>query len=125
MVAHVLSRLVFIAVLTLSIWSLGAGYLEARDYGQYDRAPDSISRWFKSLRSPGSGVSCCDRADGHLTAYRVVKGRYWVQIQGAWYQVPPERIIRDSGNPTGEGVVFYATIINVPIIFCFVPDDVY
>jgi hypothetical protein len=60
-----------------------------------------------------------------MGTYRVVKGRYSVKIGGDWYNVPPERIIRDSGNPTGEGVVFYAMIINIPVIFCFVPDDVY
>lgn len=118
-------RLILLAVLSVSICSFGAGRLEARDHGQHGGTADSVSRWFKSLRSPGSGVSCCDQADGHLTDYRVVKGRYLVKIEGGWYNVPPERIIRDSGNPTGEGVVFYAMIINIPVIFCFVPDDVY
>jgi hypothetical protein len=57
MVAHGVSCVVFLAVLTPSVWSFGAICLAARDRGQHERTPDSVGRWFKSLRSPGSGVS--------------------------------------------------------------------
>jgi hypothetical protein len=96
----------------------------ARDRGQFKDTSEQIKGWFKSLRSPKGAVPCCDEADGHRTEYQVRGDRYWVPIEGKWYAIPPEIIVRDRGNPTGEGVVFYYMVGEVaPIFFCFVPDD--
>jgi len=68
------------------------------------------------------------------TTWRGKDGGYEVQIEGAWVPVPPEVILYNSGNPTGEAIVFYRlewdigrdglySAIGHPIIRCFVPGD--
>ena len=106
------------------------GHALAFDNGQYGDVPDNIRSWFKSVRSP-NGVPCCDIADGHSTTWDKHPGddRYWVPINGEWIPVPPEAVVYNAGNPTGEAVVWY---VPLPVdmrspdhreyyIRCFVP----
>ena len=98
----------------------------ARDDGRFQDAPEQIKTWFKSLKAPKGGAPCCDVTDGHRTEYQVRGDTYWVPIDGKWYAIPPEIALRNSGNPTGEGVVFYYMMGGVaPIFICFVPNDSY
>ncbi len=85
-----------------------AGTAHAFDNGQHGEVPDNIRSWFKSVRSP-NGVPCCDIADGHRTTWDRRPGdpRYWVPIEGEWMPVPPEAVVYNAGNPTGEAVVWY------------------
>lgn len=94
----------------------------ALDNGQFENVPSDVRAWFKSVRSP-AGVPCCDVSDGHRTSYDVRGGAYWVPIEGEWMQVPDKAIIRDSGNPVGEAVVWYVHHRGAIIISCFVPAD--
>jgi len=102
----------------------------ARDAGQFTHMPQHLKNWFNGLTIPGRVISCCDEADGHRTEYEVRGDTYWVPIKGTWYAIPPDAVIRDSGNPTGEAIVFYHFIWHFesggerPVIFCFVPNDV-
>lgn len=100
---------------------------KAHDNGQWNDIPDHIRSWFKGVRSP-SGIPCCDIADGHRTTWRGDKdGGYEVPIDGAWRRVPPEAVITNAGNPTGEAVVWYTRVSiqggDVYHIRCFVPGD--
>lgn len=106
-------------VAALSSASFGAA---AFDNGQYKDVPPNIRAWFKSVHSP-HGVPCCDIADGHRTTWRGGKdGGYEVPIDGEWFPVPPEAIIYNAGNPTGEAVVWYVRQgPNNYYIRCFVP----
>jgi hypothetical protein len=92
-----------------------AGAAHAFDNGQYGEVPDDIRSWFKSVRSP-NGVPCCDIADGHRTTWdkRTGDDRYWVPIEGEWTPVPPEAVVHDAGNPTGEAVVWYVKMQGNP-----------
>jgi hypothetical protein len=94
----------------------------AFDRGQYENVPEHIRNWFKSVRSP-AGIPCCDVSDGHRTEYDVREGNYWVPIEGTWWQVPDKAIIRDTGNPLGEAVVWYVALRGNVEIRCFVPAD--
>jgi len=96
----------------------------AFDNGQYNDVPSNIRSWFKSVRSP-HGIPCCDIADGHRTTWRGTdNGGYEVPIEGEWLPVPPEAIIYNAGNPTGEAVVWYVRqATNTYYIRCFVPGD--
>jgi hypothetical protein len=109
------------AALALALLAL-IGPASAVDRGQFDDVPADIKDWFKRQRSP-AGVSCCDVADGHRTTYDVRGGSYWVPIEGTWYEVPGRAVIRDSGNPVGEAIVWYVHHNNTIIISCFVPAD--
>lgn len=100
----------------------------AVDNGQFGDVPDNIRSWFKSVRSH-NGVPCCDISDGHRTTWRGTStGGYEVPIgeepDGSphWVPVPPEAIIYDAGNPTGEAVVWYVRQgAGTYYIRCFVP----
>src|SRR5262245_29197381 len=96
----------------------------AFDNGQYNEVPADIRTWFKSVRSP-NGIPCCDIADGHRTTWRGNnKGGYEVPIEGQWRAVPPEAIVNNAGNPTGEAIVWYVRLgVDGFHIRCFVPGD--
>jgi hypothetical protein len=75
----------------------------AMDRGQFQNVPPAIREWFENMRSP-KGISCCSYADGHRTGYDIRQGQYWVPIDGDWYPVPPEAVIKTE-NPVGEAIV--------------------
>ena len=100
----------------------------AMDRGQFKNAPPEIREWFENMRSP-KGTLCCSYADGHRTGYDIRQGQYWVPIDGQWYPVPPEAVIKTE-NPIGEAIVWYsqngAEAGDLPRnewyrIICFVP----
>jgi hypothetical protein len=86
--------------------------------------PD-LAPWFRALQAP-SGMSCCDRADGHILAdgdWRTAGDGYEIKIQGQWVAVPPEAVLQRADNPTGGAVAFYPapwTGGGAPPIYCFV-----
>jgi len=77
----------------------------AMDRGQFKNVPPEIREWFEHMRSP-KGILCCSYADGHRTGYDIRQGQYWVPIEGEWYPVPPETVIKTE-NPIGEAIVWY------------------
>ena len=100
----------------------------AMDRGQFKNVPPEIREWFENMRSP-KGIMCCSYADGHRTGYDIRQGQYWVPIDGDWYPVPPEAVIKTE-NPVGEAIVWY--LLQSPDsglphselykIICFVPS---
>jgi hypothetical protein len=92
----------------------------ARDNGQFGNVSPEIRAWFKSVKSH-AGVPCCDIADGHRTDYDMRESRYWVPINDEWMMVPPEAVVDDAGNPTGDAVVWYSESNGNVYIRCFVP----
>ena len=103
------------------------------DRGQFSKVPREVRDWFEHMRSP-KGVLCCFYADGHRTGYDMRQGQYWVPIEGEWYPIPPEVVIK-TANPVGEAVVWYVPAGNDDEvmssgpsgpkyrILCFVPSD--
>ena len=92
----------------------------AMDRGQFE--------WFENMRSP-KGLLCCSYADGHRTGYDMREGQYWVPIEGEWYPVPPEAVVKTE-NPVGEAIVWYlhkGPEVDLPRderyrIICFIPS---
>ena len=100
----------------------------AMDRGQFANVPLEVREWFEHLRSP-NGVLCCSYADGHRTGYDTRQDQYWVPIEGEWYPVPPEAVIK-TANPVGEAIVWYRSLYDEVTstrpkyrILCFVPSD--
>ncbi len=83
------------------------------------------AEWFKSLKQPGTGASCCDLSDCREVRSRVGAEGYEVFITSPtfpimvdeWVKVPTERIIRGRENPTGSAVVCWTPHRGV---ICFV-----
>ena len=96
----------------------------ARDLdGRYAKAPPEIKEWFKAQHA--NGLPCCDIADGHETiSEKRADGRYWVPLEGKWWPVPNEVVIKDTGNPIGRAIVWYIVNIETKQVFirCFVPQ---
>ena len=75
------------------------------------------SEWFASQRMPGAnaergyvvGTSCCDKSDGRVTSVRMGPHgiQAWVREIDGWIDIPPNKIIYESGNPMPGAVLWY------------------
>jgi len=114
-------------IASLVFCAVSAAAAIAMDRGQFANVPPEVREWFEHLRSP-NGVPCCSYADGHRTGYDMRQGQYWVLIEGEWYPVPSEAVIK-TANPVGEAIVWYvSTYADVRAdpkyrVLCFVPSD--
>lgn len=97
----------------------------ARDLdGRYTNSP--LREWFDSLHS-GKGP-CCSDADGTALSdvdWEPKDGHYRVRIEGQWWDVPDEAVIREP-NRAGRTMVWpvYYNASNEPLhveIRCFMP----
>ena len=119
-------------IASLVFCAVSATAADAMDRGQFANVPPEVREWFEHLRSP-NGVSCCSYADGHRTGYDMRQGQYWVPIEGEWYPIPPEAVIK-TANPVGEAIVWYQSQSQSEYyevmstgpkyrILCFIPSD--
>ena len=89
-------------------------------------ADPELAPWFRSLRQPKSGLSCCDIADCRRVKYRVVNGHFqafiggefarWQNPPNAWVDVPETSVFYQHDNPTGEGIACWSG----NAIICFI-----
>jgi hypothetical protein len=71
-------------------------------------------RWFRSQKSPKTGVICCNEADGVYAEEEVRSGHYWTRFpepKGEWMQVPDDVVIKDP-NRHGVPVVWWYYEMN-------------
>jgi hypothetical protein len=80
----------------------------ARNYGQYDTVDPETRNWVQGLKDK-SGQGCCDTADGHPAEYEwdIAGSGYRVRIEGEWYEVPPDAVIKEP-NRLGFATVWYS-----------------
>jgi hypothetical protein len=99
----------------------------ARDLdGRFANSP--LHSWFESLRS-GRGP-CCSDADGRALSdvdWDAKDGHYRVYIEGAWWDVPDEAVIKEP-NRAGRTMVWpvYYSPQGGPLrieIRCFMPGS--
>lgn len=100
----------------LAIAALGALAGVAQAHPPPD-ADMSLAPWFRSLKQPGTGMSCCSIADCRQTDVRVRNGQYQALVEGQWQPVPPNVVLRRTDNPTGRAVVCYTPYFG---IMCFI-----
>ena len=79
-------------------------------------------------------MPCCSISDCRRVDYRIANdGAYEVHIEGAWYIVPNNIILRRQNNPLGQAVACYTTIPGYTTlpgaphddqieILCFAPE---
>lgn len=125
-----LTLLWLIAALSILLFSALWARATTHYAGEWDNVDPAVRSWFRNLKSP-HGVPCCSIADGHKTLEEWRgQNEYWIPnplaVQDAsapgWIQVPPEAVVYDAKNPTGEAVVWYT--MQTPgevFIRCFVP----
>ena len=99
---HVLAIL---TVLTLAQLLLPMWAAHARDAdGRYASSP--LRSWFETLRSQKG--PCCSDADGTALSdidWDVTDGQYRVRIEGQWWNVPEEAIVKEP-NRAGRTMVW-------------------
>lgn len=70
----------------------------------------------------GGGMSCCSpSSDCQMTDYETdADGRYWIIAEGERIQIPPDKILQRTDNPTGRGVACLRHYNGHPAVRCFV-----
>jgi hypothetical protein len=90
---------------------------------------DEFAGWFQSLKVPGierplnpADASCCSpERDCQTTDYGAdAAGRYWIKAEGERIQVPPDKILQRTDNPTGHAVACLRHFNGHPIVRCFI-----
>jgi hypothetical protein len=99
-----LMRMACGVLLTASMISIGPAHAEDR------------GAWFKSLRQPNTGISCCDVADCRRTDANWHGGQWWAIVEGEWTPIPPEKEV-DRQSIDGEAYVCSGRSHR---IYCFV-----
>lgn len=76
--------------------------------------------WFKSLKQPTNGLSCCDISDCRRTEADWRDGQWWAVVSGKWTPIPPEREVVDKPSIDGNA---YVCATPGRFIYCFVKPD--
>lgn len=76
--------------------------------------------WFKSLKQPGSGFSCCDISDCKLAEADWRAGQWWAVVRGEWTPIPNDKVLEKP--PSIDGDAYVCSSPNRRI-YCFVRPD--
>ena len=76
-----------------------------------------LRAWFNGVYNR-KGIRCFEAADGYPVEYQMRSGD---RFKGEWYEVPDEAVVRQNGNPTGSGVVWFAEVFGGRAVRCIVP----
>lgn len=60
----------------------------------YEITP-SEKREIEGARMPGAFMSCCSLADGIPIEWDIKDGHYWANWDGAWRQIPDEKVLKN------------------------------
>lgn len=114
--------------------ALFVGNVKARDLGQWEGGDPKVREWYQSLMQPDvPTLSCCGEADAYwCDDIRVRDGKAYCRITddrpdgplgrphrkvGEEYEIPPNKLKYDAGNPTGHSIIFLST---AGYTWCFV-----
>ena len=83
------------------------------------------SEWFRSLKQPGTGTSCCDLSDCRGVSIRsgakgyeaLLTPKDYPVAESHWVEVPDDKILRGKDNPIGRAVLCWTPSSGV---LCFV-----
>lgn len=125
--------LAIVSVLILSVPALA-----------HDHNEPNLDSWYQSLQRPDRPqygyqgiVSCCNKEDCHPTEAEHRGDDWWAQLiemhggegtPNAWVKVPPEKILKNTTNPTGRAVLCHTQAWvgstfspGSVVLYCFVP----
>jgi hypothetical protein len=92
---------------------------------------DEFADWYQSLRVPGldpvkllnpvESWCCSPDRDCRTVDYQTdAAGSYWIVADGERVQIPPDKILERTDNPTGRAVACWSYYIGHPHVRCFV-----
>ena len=87
--------------------------------GFHGAGHDLLHSWYKTLRQPGTGFSCCNNEDCRPTQARTRGGAIEVIVDGEWTPVPPSTILK-QGAPDLNAHVCAPKVGRPRPIFCVV-----
>jgi hypothetical protein len=125
------------AILGLILGLLAAlfiGNVKARDLGQWENSDPAIRQWFQTLMRPDMpGSICCKESDAYWADdFYVRNGKMYARVtddrddgplgrphiaNGTEFEIPPEKLKHDAGNPTGHAVLF---VSSSGFTYCYV-----
>lgn len=75
--------------------------------------------WFRSLKQPNTGMSCCDVSDCRRTDADYRGGQWWAVVENNWTPIPQEKQL-DKLSIDGD-----AYVCSGPrgTIYCFIPPS--
>lgn len=79
-------------------------------------AEEDRAAWFKSLRQPVTGHSCCDISDCRRTDADWRGGQWWAVVGGEWTPIPPDKEL-EKQSIDGDAYVCSSPSRR---IYCFV-----
>lgn len=87
------------------------------------------SQYFRDLKQPGSGASCCDISDCHFVDAKQEPDGTWMSHipfdSPEWRPVPPDRVLTNKVSPSedGKGIICHSAFPAnyVPTVYCFIP----
>ncbi len=98
---------------------LGVGAVEAQT-GSHGDGHAQHHDWYRDLRQPGSGISCCNRQDCRpVRAYVDEDGRWHALVQGRLVGIPWYVILKQSAPDGGSHLCMSQT----GVVYCFVPGQ--
>jgi hypothetical protein len=106
----------------------------AKDVGQWENSDPRIKEWYRSLMRPDApNVPCCGESDAYYADKVTTRGdKTYATITdtrpdaplgrphippGTEFEIPPEKLKWDRGNPTGHNVLF---VSSQGTVWCFV-----
>lgn len=112
-----------VAMIVLIILLFNVRLSIARDLGQWEGGDPAVRDWYRSLMQPDvPTLSCCGEADAYWCDDIHVKGdKAYCRITdprpdgplgrphreiGEEYEIPPNKLKFDKGNPTGHSIIF-------------------
>jgi len=124
-----LSAVGFVMLSALLSVSVGARAQDAHDHaqgqhaqGQYGQGHGENHDWYKELKQPGTGYSCCNgrsnTSDGDCRptrAYISDDGMWYALLNGRWVPVPP-RVVLKQLAPDGRSHICAS---RSGMIYCF------
>jgi hypothetical protein len=118
----------------------------AHDHGRTDPAWEEttpeIKEWYRTLKQPDNGMSCCGESDQYFCDAIHVKngGKTYCTITddrddaqfarahiplGTEIEIPDHKLTWRYGNPVGHAVVFIQAGSIVRVVLCFVQNGGY
>jgi hypothetical protein len=105
------------AVTLLAVLALSVPVVAAPPDGADPNSP--LGNWYRSLKVPGTGQSCCNVTDCRPVDSAWIEGDRWhARIGDRVIDIPANRVLRRE-NPDGRGILCR----SVWAVLCFVPPS--
>jgi len=87
--------------------------------------------FFKGLKQPDTGISCCDISDCKVTKAYEMRGDQWwslaetLQHGAIWVPIPPNKVLAPRARPAGidPDEAILCSGVSGGVVFCFLAPD--